>query len=553
MTIKLTVAKPEHLDKVYNAFASRKDLFPHIRKDYVGRQIEKGVVVFAKGVYIIFDEYKRRQKLGTTYAERGDIILHQIVNTEQGNGMASKVWDAWSDKFVADKNLVLTVRASNESARRFYALKGMSVSGNISWSGGDLPGVVYYKQNGAVLPSKEKTVKQTKTTKSDTVEKNWQKGVDMEKILLIHDLYKRFNSFSFSRFASMGKDRIAANCSTNSLVIAEVDGHWVGAFTKRIQKAKSDVVMTKHALIGTRLKDDVVIEAVTLEKAKHRKPFVAALKKAEGTGRCWLHCWAEDKVTVAAVESVGFKKVGIKPKSTGELESVYFKLIDKNLPDVDPLHESQYSETITYSKPLLKKFKTVAKSMAQKLTKLNIEFSTHPSGSNKNNTWSAVSLRGYSKNILNIHDPESAPADWLSDGMLDKLVDTSLMKKFPEVFYILTFLHIKKTERIRFMRLAPGGGELTRHTDLISDKFGTHDNGIVRLHVPIVTNPDVKFRMWDYNGDAVEFNMDVGDLCYLDARKPHSAVNGGKTDRVHLVIDAYCTPELRKLLEKNSV
>jgi hypothetical protein len=118
--LKLSVATIADLDKVYSAFASRKDLFPHIRKDYVERQIKKGVVVFHKSVFIIFDEYKRRQKLGTTYAERGDIILHQIVNTEQGNGLASKVWDAWVKQFVAQTNLVLTVRASNDTARKFY-------------------------------------------------------------------------------------------------------------------------------------------------------------------------------------------------------------------------------------------------------------------------------------------------------------------------------------------------------------------------------------------------------------------------------------------------
>jgi hypothetical protein len=558
--LKLSVATIADLDKVYSAFASRKDLFPHIRKDYVERQIKKGVVVFHKSVFIIFDEYKRRQKLGTTYAERGDIILHQIVNTEQGNGLASKVWDAWVKQFVAQTNLVLTVRASNDTARKFYERKGMKVAGDIAWSGGELPGTVYYMENVAKTPavkssvpkSESKTKEKSATTKVVDEHKDWQKGISLERILTVHELYEKYNGYSFSRFASMGKDSIANCMSNNSLRIVLKDSEKIGAFTVRVQKVRSVVNMTKHAIIGVRLKDDVVIEAVTLLSAKNRKLFVTELKQYIGETRCWLHCWAEDKVTVAAVESAGFIKVGIKPKSTGELEAIYFKRVDKRLEEVLPLTVTAFSETITYSKPLLGKFKKAATAMAKRLAQMGLDFSMHPSGSNKDGTWSAVSVRGYSKNILNIHDPDSAPAAWVNDKMLGKVVDTKLMAKFPEVLAILKTLGISSTERIRFMRLTPGGGELTRHTDLISDKFGTHDQGIVRLHVPLITNPDVKFTMWDYNGDQAVFSMGVGDLCYLDARKPHSAINGGKTDRVHLVIDAYCNDKLRKLLSNNA-
>ena len=145
MKIKLTRATVKHASKVYAAFASRKDFFPHIRKDYVQRMCAKGSVVFCQSVYIIFDQYKRKVRLGDTFAPRGSYILHQIVNTEEGNGCAAVVFDAWVNSLPGDCDLFLTVRADNKRARWFYKCKGFTKVGNISWSGGKLPGIVYRK------------------------------------------------------------------------------------------------------------------------------------------------------------------------------------------------------------------------------------------------------------------------------------------------------------------------------------------------------------------------------------------------------------------------
>ena len=42
--------------------------------------------------------------------------------------------------------------------------------------------------------------------------------------------------------------------------------------------------------------------------------------------------------------------------------------------------------------------------------------------------------------------------------------------------------------------------------------------------------------------------MKEAEAWYLDVRKPHRAVNGGDTHRIHLVIDVVSNEELRKLL-----
>ncbi len=79
----------------------------------------------------------------------------------------------------------------------------------------------------------------------------------------------------------------------------------------------------------------------------------------------------------------------------------------------------------------------------------------------------------------------------------------------------------------RLMKIA-AGSQIKEHTD--------HDlaieEGLARLHVPIVTNDDIDFRL---NGSQVVMNP--GECWYLRLADPHSVVNGGSTDRVHLVID----------------
>ncbi len=143
----LKCVKPKHLDGIYAAFYSRRDIFPHIRKDYIERNIAAQNVMAANGVVIIFSKYTRKVKLGEFYAAKGDFILHEILNTSQGNGKAGQVFADWI-KFTKDANIVLTVRKDNKPARAFYKKFGFRVVSDISWSKGTLKGKVYYREGG---------------------------------------------------------------------------------------------------------------------------------------------------------------------------------------------------------------------------------------------------------------------------------------------------------------------------------------------------------------------------------------------------------------------
>lgn len=92
--------------------------------------------------------------------------------------------------------------------------------------------------------------------------------------------------------------------------------------------------------------------------------------------------------------------------------------------------------------------------------------------------------------------------------------------------------------RIRLMRLGPHG-RILRH----SDPLHTIDPRLVRLHVPIVTNPDVHFLVND-----VRVAMLPGETWHVDVRFPHAVENRGATIRVHLVMDLVRDDRLDRLL-----
>jgi hypothetical protein len=89
----------------------------------------------------------------------------------------------------------------------------------------------------------------------------------------------------------------------------------------------------------------------------------------------------------------------------------------------------------------------------------------------------------------------------------------------------------------RLMRLAPGS-VIKEHTDLGLQ----YEEGLARIHVPVLTNPDVEFYL---NGSRVI--MTAGSCWYLRLSDPHRVANRGKTDRVHLVIDLKVNGWLVKL------
>lgn len=113
-----------------------------------------------------------------------------------------------------------------------------------------------------------------------------------------------------------------------------------------------------------------------------------------------------------------------------------------------------------------------------------------------------------------------------SDPTATAFVDTPFLRPCP-YFRTVIAAFACEVRAVRLMRLGPGS-VIREHTDLDLDI----EAGAARIHVPVVTNPDVDFRL---NGSRVE--MAAGEAWYLRLSDPHAVANRGTTDRVHLVLD----------------
>jgi len=134
-------AKETDFEAVKEIFYQHKKWFPHIRTDYMKRQIAQDNLIYDNDVVITYKFYKRKQKIGEVIAQQGDCILHQIA-AKHKNGSASKALQKFFE-FVKPRRVFLSVRSDNEIAKKFYVKNNMKLVGTTTWAKGTLPGKVY--------------------------------------------------------------------------------------------------------------------------------------------------------------------------------------------------------------------------------------------------------------------------------------------------------------------------------------------------------------------------------------------------------------------------
>ncbi|NBP01717.1 MAG: hypothetical protein EBU90_16585 [Proteobacteria bacterium] len=364
--------------------------------------------------------------------------------------------------------------------------------------------------------------------------KDWQHGYELDYLKELESLYADYNKFADSPFAEYKKNNIAEDLHKGLLQLDDV-----GSYVQTKVSKSSPITMYPGVTIGIKTPGDYVIT-----KLRGTDDYVESIcEKAEGN--TWLYVWAEDKTT-RYIAQHHFQYIGAKITTFGEIYSIYFKegVIPRSHPFVDPVEKIAVKQLqISVDTDIIEKIR-------EKLENLNIKFQNHYSNYNKKKSWSAISLRGYSSDIIRIEKPIEMSKKWKEEHKDEELYlqDTHLRNEFPEVDELLKFLGDAELHRIRFMRLVPGGGELTRHTDQVDPDSGCNIGNISRLHFPIQTNERVRFGVWEPNGEKREVNMKVGECWVLDTRKPHTVINEGTEDRIHLVIDVKTDKNLKEII-----
>lgn len=177
----------------------------------------------------------------------------------------------------------------------------------------------------------------------------------------------------------------------------------------------------------------------------------------------------------------------------------------------------------------------------------NLDFTKVKTKYTKGSDWTAISLYGYGPKITDILKPGVLKSSVKID---EKLQWTNLHEATPlnPVFKILENLPCKY-ERVRFMKLE-AGKIIGRHSDKIDKDLGFDDGQIMRIHIPIRTNDDVVFSLYESPRAKVayEYNLKTGHYYYMDVTKPHAVRNMSEVDRIHLVVDCYVNDSLRTLI-----
>lgn len=119
----------------------------------------------------------------------------------------------------------------------------------------------------------------------------------------------------------------------------------------------------------------------------------------------------------------------------------------------------------------------------------------------------------------------SVDGDPESDSIAGPMRPTPYLEHCPYLTQVLAKLGAV-WGRARLMKLT-GGAEVTPHADI---NYYWRDR--VRVHVPILTQPAVRFLC----GES-EVNMGAGECWIFDTWRPHRVINAAERERVHLVAD----------------
>jgi hypothetical protein len=133
-------------------------------------------------------------------------------------------------------------------------------------------------------------------------------------------------------------------------------------------------------------------------------------------------------------------------------------------------------------------------------------------------SWTSIALRSASGDTGDIQAWEGAD-----------FADTALLAACPYFRSVVDSFACDK-KAVRLMALG-SGADIKPHRD----RGGSFEDGLARLHIPIVTDPAVVFTL-----DGEEVHFDAGAAWYMNANCLHAVRNGSAHARVHLVLD--CVP-----------
>lgn len=141
--------------------------------------------------------------------------------------------------------------------------------------------------------------------------------------------------------------------------------------------------------------------------------------------------------------------------------------------------------------------------------------------------WSGAALRAV----------PGSPIPMYSDPLAENWEDTPLLLSCDYFREVLAAFHCPLLS-VRLLRLG-AGAVIKEHRDPMLSL----EDGEVRIHVVVVTNPEVECCI-----NGVSRHWAAGECWYADFTQLHSLANRGQTERVHIVLDCKVNDWLRGML-----
>lgn len=259
-----------------------------------------------------------------------------------------------------------------------------------------------------------------------------------------------------------------------------------------------------------------------------------------------IFAYADDREVTRAMERARWARGAVQIKASSEVVVMWTRVGDeRRYPAIDRTTIAEMPVDVS-----AQSLRARVLGELRELTEWTDDYPFYSDGS-----WGQVSLRGFDPDPSWGLKPSEMSKAWKAEhpDALNRRCDWTRLAAQAPALVELTMLTAGDwaMERVRLLRMAGRGGRggrLGRHTDITDKASGTKVGRIARLHVPLITHPDVTMTCWELDGSARTVHLDEWRCYYLDARKPHAVTNGSGLDRVHLVIDVVVDSSFRVAL-----
>ena len=147
--------------------------------------------------------------------------------------------------------------------------------------------------------------------------------------------------------------------------------------------------------------------------------------------------------------------------------------------------------------------------------------------------WSAIPLRSIAGKVDDIIISPTGNGDYRDTIFLES---STYMKEVLQTFQC-------PLQAVRLLKLN-AGSIIKEHRDAELN----FESGEIRLHIPVLTHPDVDFFL-----DKERLTLQEGECWYMNFNLPHSISNKSSINRVHLVIDALVNDWVKQLFSSPDI